>query len=57
MTLGGFGEELGGGNVGLGWNGLGRSLDGCSGTGRYCRAGCDADVSWRLELLWAAATN
>jgi hypothetical protein len=34
-----------GGSVGFGWNGLGRSLDGCSGTGKYCRAGCDADAS------------
>jgi hypothetical protein len=54
VILGGSGGELGGrvgGDVGLGWNGLGRSVDGRSGTGKYCRDGCDADASWRLELL------
>ena len=34
-----------GGTVGLGWNGLGCSLVGSSGTGKYCRAGCDAAAS------------
>lgn len=60
MTLGGSGGKLGGregGSVGLGWNGLGRSVDGCSGTGKYCRDGCDADASWRLELLCAGTAN
>jgi hypothetical protein len=48
VILGGCEGELGrrlGGSVGFGWNGLGRSLDGCSGTGKYCLAGCDADAS------------
>ena len=34
-----------GGTVGIVWNGLGCSLVGCSGTGKYCRAGCDAEAS------------
>jgi hypothetical protein len=60
VTLGDSGGELGGregGSVGLGWNGLGRSVDGCSGTGKYCRDGCDADASWRLELLCTVTAN
>lgn len=48
MILGGREGGLGGrvgGSVGFGWNGLGCSLDGCSGIGKYCLAGCDADAS------------